>query len=86
MAHALSPSERSQRARIGAHSMHAQHDSKQTTARGRAAFMAKFLDLVDPDRVLPEDERNRRAEHARSAYFTQLAYKSARARRKKASA
>lgn len=88
MAHALSPSERSLRARIAAHTMHSVNDSKETTARGRAAFLERFLDEdeVDPDRVLPEDERNRRAEHARSAYFSRLAYKSARARRKKASA
>jgi hypothetical protein len=66
--------------------MHAKHDSKKTTARGRAAFMAKFLDEVDPNRELPEAERLRRAEHAKSAYFTRLALLSARARRKKASA
>jgi hypothetical protein len=86
VAHALSPSERSQRGRLGAHAMHAKHDSKETTAAGRAAFEKRFLDEVDPDRKLPEAERLRRAEHAKSAYFTRLALLSARARRKKASA
>lgn len=83
MARLLSPQERSQIARIGAHAMHSKHDVMETTAAGRAASMQKFLDEVDPDRVLPEAERLRRAEHARSAYFTRLAYKSARARRKR---
>jgi hypothetical protein len=40
----------------------------------------KFLDEVDPNRTLPEPERLRRAEHARSAYFTKLALKSVQAR------
>ena len=38
---------------------------------------------VDPEGVLPEAERIRRAEHARKAYFTRLALKSAQARRRK---
>jgi hypothetical protein len=36
---------------------------------------------VDPDGILPEAERQRRAECARKAYYTALAAKSARARR-----
>jgi hypothetical protein len=44
----------------------------------------RFIDQVDPDRTLPEAERLRRAEHARSAYFTGLALKSAQARRRRA--
>lgn len=75
---------RSQVARIGAHSLHAQYDSRQLTANGRAKFLQRFLDEVDKDRVLPEPERLRRAEHARSAYFAKLALKSAQARRKRA--
>jgi diacylglycerol kinase family enzyme len=42
--------------------------------------MRRFLDEVDPLRALPEAERNRRAERARKAYFTKLAYLSSRAR------
>lgn len=76
----LSPELRSQRARIGAHAQHAKHDARQTTAAARAAADQRFEDEVDPDRVLPEDERARRAAHARSAYFTRLAYQSAKAR------
>lgn len=78
----LSPSERSQRGRIGAYLMHSRHDPRVTTAAARRAFSQRFLDMVDPDRVLPEPERLRRAEAARRAHFAQLAYLSARARRK----
>ena len=78
----LTPEERSTRARIGAHALHAKHDPKITTAPGRATFLAKFEDEVDPDRVLPLEERSRRAEHARKAHFTRMALASARARRR----
>lgn len=44
--------------------------------------MARFEDEVDPDHVLSEAERRRRAEHARKAYFTRLALKSTQARRR----
>jgi hypothetical protein len=63
--------------------MHAQNDSRETSARGRAAFMESFEDQVDPDRVLPEAERKRRAAQARKAYFAGLAFKSAKARRQR---
>lgn len=82
---ALTPEARSLRARIGAHSLHSKYDSRELTAKGRAAFLARFLDEVDPKRSLPEAERLRRAEHAKSAYMTRLALASARARRKRAS-
>ena len=68
--------------RLGAHSMHAKHDARETTKAGRAAFNQKFEDEVDPERRLSPAERSRRAAHARSAYFTRLALKSARARRR----
>ncbi len=79
----LSPSQASLRGRIGAYRLHATHDSRETTANARAAFLAKFLDEVDPDRTLPEDERLRRAAYARRAYFTKLALTSAKKRKKK---
>lgn len=46
--------------------------------------MARFEREVDPDGVLDEEERARRADHARRAHFTALAYKSAKVRRAKA--
>jgi hypothetical protein len=80
-AHGLSPAERTLRARLAAHTMHARHDARETTANGRAAFLARFEAEVDPDSALPMEERRRRAEHARRAYFTRLALASAKARR-----
>lgn len=77
----MTPAERSERARIGAYSLHAKYDPRQTTRRARATFLARFELRVDPDRQLPEAERMRRAEAARKAYFHRLAAKSAAARR-----
>jgi hypothetical protein len=79
----LSPVERTLRARLAAHSMHAKHDARETTANGRTAFLARFEAEVDPDGILPPEERRRRAEHARSAYFTRLALAAVKARRRK---
>lgn len=76
----MTPSEKTLRARLAAHAKHAKHDSYAHAKKMRAGFDRRFLDEVDPDRVLPEEERLRRAQHARKAYFTKLAYKSARAR------
>ena len=74
------------RSRIGALRMHATHDTKAVSKAGRDAANARFLDQVDPDRVLPEAERQRRADLARRAGMTSIAYKSARKRSQRASA
>ena len=79
----LSPAERSLRARLAAYAMHAQHDARQTSANGRAAFLARFEREVDPDGRLEPEERRRRAEQARRAYFARLALAAAKARRAK---
>ena len=69
--------------RIGAHVSWAKtEDRSKRTENGRKAFMERFYDEVDPDRVLPADEREQRAQHARKAYFARLAMKSAAARRR----
>jgi hypothetical protein len=60
--------------------MHAQHDSRETTRRGREAFLARFERQVDPGGVLSPAERARRAESAKRAHFTRLAIRSAEAR------
>jgi len=77
----LTPSERVMRARMAAYVLHARHDPRETTTAARLAFNKRFVDQVDPDRRLPERERLRRADAARRAYFTRLAYLSARKRR-----
>lgn len=71
------------RGRIGAAVLHATHDSRELTKPARAAFQGRFEKEVDPDGTLPEAERKRRAEHAKTAYFARLALKSAEARRAK---
>src|SRR5262249_39470766 len=78
----LSKKERTLRARLAAHTMHSKHDPRETTANARAAFRGSFDELVDPDRVFPESERRRRAEQARKAHYTRLAFLAARARKK----
>jgi hypothetical protein len=78
--------ERSLRARLAAYALHAQHDPRETTTNGRAAFLARFDREVDPKGLLEPDERRRRAEQARRAYFTRLALASAKARRAKRAA
>ncbi len=81
----LTPGERVLRARTAAYKSWAQTpDVAARTAPGRAAATKRFEDQVDPDRVLPEAERLRRADAARRSYFASLAFKSARARRARA--
>jgi hypothetical protein len=79
----LSPAERSLRARLAAYAMHARHDTRRTSARGRAVFLARFEREVDPDGRLDPEEQRRRAEQARRAYFARLALAAAKARRAK---
>ncbi len=77
------PESRTMRARLAAHSLHSKIANPSAhTAPARAAFLDRFEREVDPDGVLPPADRARRAEHARKAYFTRLALKSAQARRK----
>jgi hypothetical protein len=76
------PSEMALRGRIGAYALHARRDPRETTARARVSFLQRFEREVDPEGVLPEHERRRRAEYARKAYFARLALTSARARSK----
>ena len=79
----LTPAERSMRARLAAHTLHARvEDPAAHTAPARKTFLERFEAEVDPTGTLAPDERARRAAHARSAYFTRLAYQSARKRRR----
>lgn len=76
----LTPAQRSQRSRLAAQTRHAQ--GRTNTVPARAAFEQRFIDQVDPDRTLPEAERLKRAEAARSAHFTRMALASSKARRR----
>lgn len=77
---------RSLQARVAAHRLHAQRDSRELTSAARAGFERRFLIEVDPAGLLPEPERLRRAAQARAAYFAELALQSAKARRRRAAA
>lgn len=81
----LTPEERSRWGQVGAHTSWARTaDRSQRTAPARQAFLERFEHEVDPDGLLDPAERARRAEHARKAYMTRLALKSAQARRRNA--
>lgn len=78
----MTPAERTLRARLAAHTSWANtEDPSKRTKAARDKFMERFEDQVDPQREMPEDVRRRLAEHARKAYFTRLALKSAQSRR-----
>ncbi len=79
----MSPAEQSLRARMAAYRLHSRYDSRELTRPARAAFNDRFVREVDPDGVLPEAERERRAEYTRKAYYMELAAKSVRARQGK---
>jgi hypothetical protein len=72
------------RARMAAHALHARvTDPASHTAPARKAFLSRFEREVDPDGVLDPQDRARRAEHAKKAYFLRLAAASSKARAKK---
>ena len=75
------PADRVLQARLAAHVLHSKVDSREHTKPARAAFDQRFYDEVEPDRSLSEDERCRRADHAKKAYFIELAIKSVQARK-----
>lgn len=84
---ALTPTERSLRGQLAAHTSWANTtDRSARTANARKAMLDKFEQQVDPDATLPPAERARRAEHARKAYYARLALKSAQARRRRSGA
>lgn len=79
----MTPEQRSLRAQIGAHRLHAM--GRTNTGPARQAFNDRFINEVDPERILPLAERDHRVASARSAYFKNLALRSSRARNKQAS-
>ncbi|HEY0640126.1 MAG TPA: hypothetical protein VGD67_21035 [Pseudonocardiaceae bacterium] len=80
----LTPEQRSLRARLAAHVSWANTtDRAARTAAARRAAHDRFDRQVDPDGVLPPEERARRAANARKAYYLRLALRSAAARRRR---
>ena len=68
--------------KIGAAALHSQ--GKTNTGPATAAAMNRFEKQVDPDGLLPPEERAKRAAHAKTLHYLQLGRKSGEARRKKA--
>lgn len=80
----LTPEQRTLRARAAAqHRWSQEHPAQQASAL-RAGFMAKFYAQVDPDNLLPEAERERRAQSALKSHMSRLALASSRARGRRA--
>lgn len=76
---ALSPDQRSSRARVGAHASWA--NTRDVTARlapANEARLRKFYEATPAD--LPEADRERMARHALTAHMRSLAVKSAKVR------
>lgn len=76
----LNRAQRRQRAKIAACTRWSRENPAATAAAGQAGLLARFLREVDPDSQLPEQERQRRAEAARRAHMTRLAFASSKAR------
>lgn len=81
----LTPEQRTLRARMAARTRWSKESPDHQLPKARAAADARFERQVDPDGTLSPEERKRRAEQARQAFYLNLAYKSsvARANRKK---
>ena len=77
-------SDRVLRGRVGAYRRWATtEDRREATAPARAAFMRRFEDAVDPNRVLAPHERAIRAEFARRAYMAELSRRRVATRRRR---
>jgi hypothetical protein len=78
----LSPEQRSQRAKAAAFTRWSREDPRDAMHHVREGQHRRDLDDVDPERILPEAERERRAAALRKARMARLALASSRARSK----
>jgi hypothetical protein len=74
------------RASAAAYTRWSRQDPKPALARVRVGYDLKWINQVDPDRVLPEAERNRRARAAMRAHMQLMALRSAKVRAAKRAA
>jgi hypothetical protein len=58
-------------------------DRSARTRPAREKFLQRFEREVDPEGILPADERRSRAEHAKRAYMLRLAKKAVAARKRR---
>ena len=88
MPESLTPAERSLRARLAAHTRWAATPPAERSAvtekarRVGPGSLEWHMCQVDPGGALSEPDRRKLAENHKQAYFTRLALKSAKARRK----
>jgi hypothetical protein len=75
----LTPGQRRLRAGIAGATRSSRHDA-DAGQQARAAFWHRFIREVDPDLILPEAERERRARAALRAHMLRMALRSSRAR------
>jgi len=80
---ALTPEQRTLRARIAANTRWSQEDPTENAVRGQKGLRARFLREVDPDSALTPAERERRADAAYRAHMARLALASSKARARK---
>ena len=81
------PGERSLIAQLGGYERHSKGDAVEATAAARAAGPGSdsyWIEKVDPDRVLGDADRLRRAAAAKKAFYARLALASVKARRQAA--
>ncbi len=71
--------------RLGGLTTASRNDPQHYTKAARETFLASFAREVDPEGVLPPDERERRAVAARRLHFARLAARSAAVRAGRAS-
>ena len=77
------PTERRLKAQLASYESWANTpDRTARTAPARAAQLARFEKLVDPDETMPPAARAKAADAAMKAHYTRMALKSAAARRK----
>lgn len=72
------------RAKLGGLAKSRKYDAREATAPARAAFMARWEKLVDPDGALEPKERARRAEAEKKLYYVRLGMQSGKRRRARA--
>jgi len=80
---ALSSEQKRLCSQISANTRWAHHDPREELKPAHDGWRQRFVDEVDPNRELPEAERERRATSAMRAYMARLALQSSKARARK---
>ena len=72
----MTPEQRKLWAQMGAYALLAKYDSRETTrAALRAIHVTRYERIVDPEGILPPEDRQRRVEAARKSHMRGLALK-----------